>query len=164
AARNAKLREFLVAQLGGFPERTPLNPQIVARRSFSDFHVEKVIFESRPQHYVTALFFLPTSAGPYPGVIVPCGHTSNGKTGYQRIAAFLAQSGIAALVYDPIGQGERYQLLDETGKPVRRSTDEHTAVGIGSILVGRNTASYRIWDGMRAIDFLQSRPEIDGQK
>lgn len=164
AARNAKLREFLVAQLGGFPERTPLNPQIIARRSFLNFVVEKVIFESRPQHYVTALFFLPTSAGPYPGVIVPCGHTSNGKTGYQRIAAFLAQSGIAALVYDPIGQGERYQLLDEAGKPIRRSTDEHTAVGIGSILVGRNTASYRIWDGMRAIDFLQSRPEIDGTK
>src|SRR6185295_6605484 len=50
------------------------------------------------------------------------------------------------------------------GKPVRRSTDEHTAVGIGSILVGRNTASYRVWDGMRAIDYLQSRKEVDPTK
>src|SRR5262245_1949734 len=67
ADRVSKLREFMTAQLGGFPERTPLNPQIVAKRSFSNFHVEKVIFESRPQHYVTALFFLPTTVGPYPG-------------------------------------------------------------------------------------------------
>lgn len=164
AARNRKLREFFVTQLGGFPERTPLNPQIVGRREFADFVVEKILFESRPQHYVTALMFLPTTKPPYPCSIVPCGHTSDGKAGYQRIGALLARSGIAALVYDPIGQGERYQILDEAGKPWARSTSEHTAVGIGSILVGRNTASYRIWDGMRAIDYVTSRADVDAKK
>jgi dienelactone hydrolase len=164
AARNQKLREFFVAQLGGFPERTPLNPQIVGRREFADYYVEKILFESRPQHYVTALMFLPTTKPPYPCSIVPCGHTADGKAGYQRIGALLARSGIAALVYDPIGQGERYQILDEAGKPWARSTSEHTAVGIGSILVGRNTASYRIWDGMRAIDYVTSRADVDATK
>lgn len=163
-ARKRTLREFMLRQLGPFPDRTPLNAQTVGRRSFADLHVERVIFESRPQHYVTALLFLPTTPGPHPGVIVPCGHTADGKAGYQRIGVMLARNGIAALVYDPIGQGERYQLLDDQGKPAMRATSEHTAVGIGSILVGRNTASYRIWDGMRSIDYLQSRAEIRKDK
>lgn len=164
AAYQKKLREFFETQIGGFPDRTPLNPQIIARRDCDGYRVEKVLFESRPKHYVSALLYLPAGKPPYPGVIVPCGHTANGKIGYFRISAFLARSGLAALCYDPIGQGERYQLLDEAGKPKMKSTSEHTAVGIGSILVGRNTASYRIWDGMRAIDCLASRDDIDATK
>jgi dienelactone hydrolase len=167
AAYQRKLREFFFAQLGPLPERTPLNPQIVGRRDGDGFRMEKVIFESRPKHYVTALLFLPATGSThekFPGVIVPCGHTADGKAGYQRIACSLARNGIAALVYDPIGQGERYQILKDDGKPWARSTSEHSAVGIGSILVGRNTASFRIWDGIRALDYLQSRDDIDGTK
>src|SRR6185312_301705 len=153
-----------VKQIGGYPQRTPLHAQIVGRRKCDGYRVEKILFESQPQHYVSALLYLPDSPPPYPGVIVPCGHTANGKIGYFRISAFLARSGFAALCYDPIGQGERYQVLDESGKPPMKSTSEHTAVGIGSILVGRNTASYRIWDGMRAIDYLASRGDVDATK
>lgn len=167
AAYQQRLREFFWLQLGAMPERTPLNAQIVGRRDGDGFRMEKLIFESRPKHYVTALLFLPATGSThkkYPGVIVPCGHTADGKAGYQRIACSLARNGIAALVYDPIGQGERYQILKDDGKPWARSTSEHSAVGIGSILVGRNTASYRIWDGIRALDYLQSREDIDGAK
>lgn len=164
AAYQRKLREFFVAQIGGYPERTPLNPQVVGRRKCDGYRLEKILFESQPRHYVTALLYLPDGPPPYPGVIVPCGHTANGKTGYFSISAFLARNGFAALCYDPIGQGERYQLLDEAGKPKMKSTSEHTAVGIGSILVGRNTASYRIWDGMRAIDYLVGRDDVDATK
>lgn len=164
AAYQSKLREFFVAQIGGYPERTPLNSQVVGRRDCDGYRVEKILFESRPRHYVSALLYLPKSPPPFPGVIVPCGHTASGKSGYFKISAFLARSGLAALCYDPIGQGERYQVLDDTGKPRMKSTSEHTAVGIGSILVGRNTASYRIWDGMRAIDYLASRDDVDSTK
>jgi len=164
AAYQRKHREFFIRQLGGFPERTPLNPHIVARRECQGYRLEKILFESQPGHSVSALLYLPDGPPPYPGVIVPCGHTANGKAGYFTISAFLARSGIAALCYDPIGQGERYQLLDDAGKPKMKSTSEHTAVGIGSILIGRNTASYRIWDGMRAIDYLTSRGDIDPTK
>jgi len=65
----------------------------------------------------------------------------------------------------PLDQGERHQLLDADGKPIiTRSTEGHTRAGVGAILVGRNTATYRIWDGMRAIDYLASRPEVDADR
>lgn len=163
-AYQQRMREFFVKQIGGYPKRTPLNAQIVGRRQCDGYRLEKILFESQPGHFVSALLYLPDTPPPYPGVIVPCGHMANGKVGYFRISAFLARNGFAALCYDPIGQGERYQLLDDAGKPLMKSTSEHTAVGIGSILVGRNTASYRIWDGMRAIDYLQSRDDVDGTK
>ncbi len=105
---------------------------------------------------------------------------------HQRVSILFARSGIAALSYDPIGQGERYQafapdgqpltgggqvtrprsqqLENLPGKPTFGPVEEHTLMGIGSILVGRNTATYRIFDGMRCIDYLVSRPDIDADK
>ncbi len=151
----------------GFPEKTPLNARTVGRFEGDGFVVEKVIFESQPKHFVTALLYLPAkTTKPVPGVLIPCGHSSNGKAAgsYQLLGMSLARHGMAALCYDPIGQGERYQLLDDKGKRRFRSTDEHTLVGVGSILVGRNTATYRIWDGVRALDYLESRKEVDGKK
>ncbi|MBI3823654.1 MAG: prolyl oligopeptidase family serine peptidase [Planctomycetes bacterium] len=69
------------------------------------------------------------------------------------------------LCFDPIGQGERLQLLDENKKgAIKGSTSEHTMVGIGALLVGQSTAGYRIWDGIRSIDYLVSRPEVDPNK
>src|SRR5688500_11921974 len=59
-------REFFVQQLGGFPERTPLNAQTVATLDRGDYRIEKVIFESEPQHHVTALLFLPKTKPPFP--------------------------------------------------------------------------------------------------
>ena len=157
-----RLRAFFVAQLSGFPERTPLNAKVVGRLARDGYRVEKIIFESQPRHYVTAALYLPLGKPPYPAVLVPCGHSANGKAMevYQRVSIFLAKEGIAAFCYDPIGQGERSQLLDEKGKPRFGSTLEHTLVGVGSILLGTNVARYRVWDGMRAIDYLVSRPDI----
>lgn len=72
------------------------------------YHVDKVIFESQLQHHVTANLYLPNTSPPYPAVLVPCGHSYNGKAaeGYQRTSILLARSGIAALCCDTIGQGE----------------------------------------------------------
>jgi dienelactone hydrolase len=165
-AYQERLRQFFVAQLGGFPERMPLEPQVVGRIQRDGYRVEKVIFQSQLRHYVTAALYLPDAKPPYPGVLVPCGHSDNGKAmdAYQRICVLLARNGMAALCYDPIDQGERFQLLDPKGKPLVRGTTAHCLVGVGSALVGRNTATFRIWDGMRAIDYLESRPEIDPKR
>lgn len=163
AAYQRRLRDFMRTALGDFPERSPLNPRIVGRGTGTGHRYEKIIFESQPGLYVTAILYLPLTPAPFPGVIVPCGHSDNGKAheAYQRACILLAQHGIAALCYDPIGQGERYFYLTADGKPEVGATQEHTLLGVGAILTGTNIAAYRIWDGIRALDYLASRPEID---
>lgn len=175
-------KAFFLRQLGGLPERTPLNARVVGRLQGKGYRVENILFESRPGHHVTGNLYLPEGAGPWPGVIVPCGHSHDGKVAaaYQQVCILFARHGMAALCYDPIGQGERYQMLDTSRGhthfahaprvPVPHPnvhvlcTIEHTMMGVGSILLGSNVAQYRIWDGMRAIDYLQSRPDIRADK
>jgi len=167
AEYQKRLREKFMEVLGGLPDRKPLNPQVsgVVRRG--GYNLEKVIFESWPKHFVTAALFLPDSKEhkpPYPGVLVPCGHAMNAKAydSYQKMGALLALNGMAALVFDPIDQGERGQLLEDW--PKLWGTKAHTMIGVGSILLGRNTATFEVWDGMRGIDYLQSRPEVDPKR
>jgi dienelactone hydrolase len=165
--RQEELRAKFVEALGGLPERTPLNARVVGEFKREGYRVEKVIYESRPDHHVTANLYLPDGKGPFPGVLVPCGHSENGKAvdTYQRACILMAKNGLAVLCYDPIGQGERKQLLGPDGKPaIKGSTNEHTVAGIGALLVGRCAASYRIWDGLRSIDYLASRPEVDPKR
>lgn len=167
AARQKALHAKFVEALGGFPEKTPLNAKTVGMLKRDGYSIDRVIYESRPEHHVTANLYLPEGKGPFPGVLMPLGHSQNGKAAdyMQRGAILLAKNGIAALVYDPIGQGERSQLLDKLGNPaIKGSTSEHTMCGVGALLVGRSTASYRIWDGIRSLDYLASRPEIDAKK
>ena len=167
AVYQERMRRFFVEKLGGFPDRTPLNAKVVGRQDRDGYRIEKVIFQSRPSHYVTAILYLPNAQPPYPGVLVPCGHSSNGKARdlYQRAPILLAKNGMAALCYDPIDQGERHQLLDDKGKPLfMSSTLGHNLTGVGAALLGKNTATYRIWDGMRAIDYLAGREEVDSRK
>jgi cephalosporin-C deacetylase-like acetyl esterase len=166
-ARQKMLKDRFLAALGGWPEKTPLKAQVAGRLRAPGCTIEKVIYESRPDHHVTANFYIPEGKGPFPGVLMPIGHSANGKAAdyVQRGALLLARHGIAVLAYDPIGQGERSQLLDSTGKPAfKGSTSEHTMAGVGALLVGWNTASYRVWDGIRSLDYLAGRPEIDPKR
>ena len=164
---QSRRREFFLQQIGGLPERTPLNAEIVGTIEADGYRIEKIIFESQPQHHVTANFYIPGGDGPFPGVVVSSGHSRTAKTAEynQRFGIALATHGMAALCFDPIGQGERSQILSEDGRPRFSSTTrEHFLIGVGSTLVGRNTARYRIWDAMRAIDYLCERPEIDASR
>jgi dienelactone hydrolase len=160
-----ELKKFFVSSIGGFPERTPLHAKVVGKIEGGDHRVEKVIYESQPQHHVTATLYLPKTKPPYPAVLIACGHTKTGKGAdyNQYIGITLARNGIAAFCYDPIGQGERSQILPAEGHKLS-SVAEHFLIGSGSVLLGTNTARYRIWDGMRGIDYLTSRKDIDGSK
>ena len=110
---QAERRQFFLKQIGAFPERTPLNAKIAGTLKGDGYRVEKIIFESRPDFHVTASLYLPDSLAPYPAVLLPCGHSHNGKVSgqYQKAAILLAKNGLATLCYDPVGQGERYQVL-----------------------------------------------------
>jgi cephalosporin-C deacetylase-like acetyl esterase len=161
--RQAELHVKFLEAIGPLPPKTPLNGKVIGTLQGPGFRVEKVIYESRPNHHVTANLYLPDGKGPFPGVLLPCGHSDNGKAAeaYQRAAISLAQNGMAVLCYDPIGQGERLQLLRPGNKG---GTGEHTQIGIGALLAGRSCAGYRIWDGIRSLDYLASRPEIDAKR
>ena len=150
---------------GPEPERTPLNARVTKVVERDQYRIENVIFESRPGFLVTANLYLPKNRkGPFPGVVGSCGHSANGKAGdaYQPFAQTLARLGYACLIFDPIGQGERLQYVDENLKPKRGiGVAEHLHAGNQQFLVGDFFGSWRAWDGIRALDYLLSREEVD---
>jgi len=166
ASYQKHLKEEFIARIGGFPERGPLNAKVVGTFKRRGYRVEKIVFESQPKHYVTAALFLPDPerfSPPYPGVAVPCGHSNDGKAckAYATYCALAATNGLAAMIFDPIDQGERHQWQDAAGKFPLACCPGHNMIGVGSILLGRNTARFEIWDGIRVIDYLASRDDID---
>ena len=168
AARKALLRERMLKAIGGLPERTPLNARVVGGLDRDGYRIEKVIFESQPRFYVTANLYLPkTGRPPYPGVLFPLGHERGGKANrdWQHVLVSLARRGFVGLAWDPLGQGERSQFYDadlaDSKLGAFRSTTEHSMLGTQCLLVGDNLARYTIWDGIRALDYLLSRKEVD---
>ena len=167
-ARIDKVRSTVWKLVGGPFEKTPLNPRIAGTLDRGAYRIEKVIFESHPEIYVTANLYVPQGRpGPFPGIIAPLGHTRNGKAyrNYAYVYQTLARKGYVVLAFDPFGQGERYQYLDPgTGRPLYGPTGEHSQAGRPMLLFGSTFAQYRTWDGVRALDYLLSRSEVDPEK
>lgn len=158
-------RKSIAESFGPFPEKTPLKPVITGVVDRDNYTIEKVIFESRPKFLVTANLYIPKGIkSPRPGVVGSCGHSSNGKAAeaYQGFAQGLARQGYVVLIFDPIGQGERlqYSHLDPKHRP-RVGVGEHLHAGNQQFLVGEFFGSWRAWDGIRALDYLLTRPEVD---
>ena len=150
---------------GPFPEKTPLNARVTGTVDRDAYRVDKVIFESRPGFPVTGNLYIPKNRKfPLPGVVGVCGHSLNGKAGdtYQSFAQGLARMGYVVLIYDPLGQGERFQYLKPDGKSrYGGSVSEHIQTGNQLCLVGGFLGSWFTWDGIRALDYLLTRPEVD---
>lgn len=168
-ARNAFVRTKFIEMLRDFPPRTALNPITVKTCERDGYRVENVMFQSRPDFWVTGNLYIPTTGkGPFPGIISPCGHYPLARmvSQYQTVYLNLVKSGFVVLGYDPIGQGERRQYwspetnVSEVGDPVY----EHSMPGQLLLLLGENLTQYLVWEGMRAIDYLLTRPEVDGQR
>ncbi len=163
-ARGEAVREAMQRGMGDWPDRTELNAKTVWTKDYGDHRIEGILFESRPGFYVTANLYLPTTGTPpYPAVLGPCGHGREAKAHdvYQIVWTNLARRGFMVLAYDPIGQGERLSYLDEKGEPRFWGVTEHTHLGVKSLLLGYSFARDEIWDGIRALDYLESRPEVD---
>ncbi|MDB5236875.1 MAG: hypothetical protein JWR44_3868 [Hymenobacter sp.] len=150
--------------LGPLPARTPLHAQVTGTLTREGFHIEKVIYESTPNHHVTANLYVPNGLEKRPGVLLFCGHEQESKAtvSYQKTAILLAQHGFEVLVIDPISQGERMQLTDAAGKALARGgTTEHTLLNAGAALLGQTTPAEEFWDNERGLDYLVTRPEVD---
>jgi dienelactone hydrolase/pimeloyl-ACP methyl ester carboxylesterase len=158
------VQERIRESFGPEPERTPLNPRITGTVDRDTYRIERVIFDSRPDFPVTANLYVPKRKGPLPGVVGSCGHSANGKAAepYQGFAQGLARQGYVVLIFDPIGQGERLQYVNDELKPRRGiGVSEHLYAGNQQYLVGEFFGSWRAWDGIRALDYLLTRDEVD---
>ncbi len=151
--------------LGDFPEKSPLNAKVIGIIQQKDFRIEKIIFESIPGRYVTANLYIPEGKKKYPVAIELCGHSLNGKAPVSSAAILMVRNGIAVFILDPLGQGERLQLIDERGKALTRGvTTEHTLLNAGCNLVGSSLAAQEYRDNHRAVDYLTTREDIDTGK
>lgn len=167
--RQAYIRAKLIEEIGGFPAKTSLNPRITGTLQREGYRVEKLIFESQPRYYVTANVYVPAGKGPFAAVLGTAGHSLEGKAAeiYQRAWIGLAKRGFLVLAYDPPGQGERLEYLNPaTGKShfPGGGTGEHMMAGRQCLLTGTNLARYMIWDGIRAFDYLLTRPDVDPKR
>lgn len=169
-AHQKKVKTEFLKCLGGLPPRNPeLNARTTGKIAAEGYVIEKVIFQSRPQSYVTANLYLPLkSPGPSPAVLFLCGHKDEGKAHeeFQRACQILVQSGLIVLAIDPIGQGERLGYLDpDSKKPIIRcGVWEHEYAGIQCLPLGGSIARYFLHDAMSALDYLLTRPEVDSTR
>ncbi|MGB6693226.1 MAG: acetylxylan esterase [Terracidiphilus sp.] len=180
-ARQIRVRSQILSLIGAMPARTPLNQKILGETQADGFKIRKVIFESQPKFFVTALLYVPDGNPPGgkrggPGdrslslgskraaILMTPGHGPSGKAGDAPTAAIFAQNGFVVLSYDPIGQGERLQYPDPA-KPgtslAARPTGEHGEASLQPMLIGETFAKYEIWDAMRGVDYLASLPFVD---
>lgn len=163
--RREMVRRKVIELIGGLPE----SPGPVAVKSFGaiegdGFRIEKLAYESLPDFWVTANVYVPTNRqGPFPAVVLTPGHEASGKTGQYSFGLNFARIGIIALAFDPIGQGERIQYWDPQKKDsiAGGATAEHGMANIPAMLIGDDLERYMVHDGMRAIDYLTSRKDVD---
>jgi len=160
-ARRPELRREYLEMLGlwPLPERTPLNAQVTGTLVRDEgFRVEKLHFQSRPHLYVTGNLYLPKDAQPgakLPAVLYVCGHADRGRDGnkaaYQHHGMWFATHGYVCLVIDSLQLGEIAAIHHGTYRYNRWWWQAR----------GYTPAAVEGWNGLRALDYLQSRPEVD---
>ena len=163
-----ELREKLLKMIGGLPAvKTDLDAEITGKIPMDGFTIEKLVFQSLPGVYVTALVYVPNDhTSKHPAVLVPAGHAADGKFHYQALSQRLAGRGYVVISWDPVGQGERSQFWDSKAQKSRYNLicAEHAVMGNLAYLAGANLARWEIWDGIRAVDYLLTRPDVDGER
>ncbi|WP_352423257.1 alpha/beta hydrolase family protein [Proteiniphilum sp.] len=169
--RQQEVRETLLDIVGPFPEKTPLNAQVVRIVKKEGFRAEHIIYESRPGFKVTSTLFIPEGLKRNekgPAIIYCSGHgpIAYRSQGYQHMILNLVKKGFIVFAFDPVGQGERLEYYNsETGKSDMGSpTREHSYPGAQTLIAGSSQANYMIWDGIRAVDYLLTRKEVDGSR
>jgi dienelactone hydrolase len=167
AAYQQALRENMLCSMGGLPESAPLDPKITGVIKCEGYNIEKIIFCSRPETYVTANLYLPKNINSKRGaVLFLCGHFNEGKMApeYQIVCRYLLSKGLIVLAMDPIGQGERQSYVEYGTDSVGYSVLDHEYAWQQCFFTNHGIQRYFVHDAMRAVDYLISRPEVDPAK
>ncbi|HLV01915.1 MAG TPA: CocE/NonD family hydrolase [Acidobacteriota bacterium] len=154
-----KVRSQLLYMLGldPMPERTPLQARTTGVVQADEYRIEKIVFQSSPGLYVTGNLYIPNQGeGPFPAVLYVCGHYPHpfgAKVYYQERAAWFALNGFAAFILDTLEFGEvpgiHHGLHD---------LDMYFWLSLGYTPIGTE-----VWNAMRAIDYLETREEINSE-
>ena len=171
-----ELRTKLIDLIGAFPsERQQLRPILLETRAFPGYRREKIVFDSRPGVSVLAYLLMPAKiATPTATMICIPGHgrgvddivgiddqgrNRTDKAGYQHdFAIQVAEAGMAAVAIEPMGFGCRRDPINARQSLSRKACDP--AAG-GALLVGETMISWRVWDVIRTLDYIATRPELD---
>jgi cephalosporin-C deacetylase-like acetyl esterase len=164
-ARQAEVRRRIASLVGGIPKASGrVVPKIFGRVDDDGFRIENVAFESVPGYWITANVFVPAGTGPFPALVVAPGHGAGKQSQYSWAANF-ARAGILVLSIDPMGQGERMQHYDsELGASKLEPSGEHEHANQTALLVGQHIARYWFADGVRSVDYLTARPDVDASR
>lgn len=171
---RAKLKELL----GGFPSRTPLSASVLETREFPSYRREKLVFESRPGVFVLAYLLIPSNGKtPHPAVVCVPGHGRGvddivgidehgndrpDKPGYQHDFAIQAvEHGMAAVAIEPMAFGCRRDPITRA-KGLGITACQPSAGS--ALLFGETMIGWRVWDVMRTIDWIETRPELDATR
>lgn len=169
--RQEWIRRSLHEVVGSFPAKTPLNARVMRTITRNDYRVEHVIFESQPGFYVTSSLYVPGALRKKqkaPAIIYCSGHAAEGYRSdvYQHVILNLVKKGFIVFAFDPVGQGERLEYFDPSTNKSRAGgpTSEHSYPGSQAFITGSSQANYMIWDGIRAVDYLLTRREVDASR
>jgi len=160
-ARSAEVRRkaFFMLGLDPMPERTRLRAHTTGRIERDDCTVEKITFQSIPGLYVTGSLYLPKGVDePAPAILYVCGHgggpPNGSKAVYQHHGIWLASRGYVVLVIDTLQRGEAEGMHHGT-----YNLDLWHWVSAGYVPGG-----VEAWNSIRALDYLESRPEVDASR
>lgn len=166
-----KMRKRFIDAMGGIPydNTLPLEAKTTGVIDEEHFTIENVIFQSRPNVYVTANLYIPKKRKEKCGaVLCQCGHAAEGKAygRYQKSVREIASSGLIVLCMDPVGQGERFSYIENgiSSPLVPPCTADHQYAGEQCLLTGDTITRYFIADAMRAVDYLTTRDEVAPDK
>ena len=154
--RPQRRRELLeMLSLDPLPRRTPLKARITGALRRDAYRIEKIVFQSMPGLYVTGNFWVPNNADkPLPTILYLCGHSPHplgAKSNYQDRASWFASRGYPCLVLDTLEFGEVAGIHHGT----------HNLNMWNWISLGYTPAGVEVWNAIRALDYLDTRPEVD---
>ena len=139
--------------------KLPLNMKETGSIIMQGYVIRNISFQTRPGVYATANLYIPEGKGPFPGVVLMCGHSNNGRfyDKYQSVGHTLALNGYVALAVDPWGAGER---------TTTHGLSEYHGANLGASLmnIGESLMGVQISDNIRAVDLLNTLPYVDSEK
>jgi cephalosporin-C deacetylase-like acetyl esterase len=162
-AKRERLRRNLQTAWGPFPKTpAPLEPKVVGELKRDGYRIEKVLFQTRPDVWMTANIYIPTrnEGDPrLPAVLCVHGHWRGAKQdpAVQSRCIGLVKLGFVVLVVDAFGAGER-----AIGTKLGEYHGEMTAGTLWPI--GLPLSGLQVYENMRAVDYLISRPEVDPER